>query len=421
MRTIMGLSLALCLLPAAAQAQVSSFNQASMLPQTDNNAQRYWADYPTRVQPVGYSTNAGGVPQTDNAALAAEATPGVADCGCSDTGCCLQCDKWFGSVAGLVLGRNNPNAFWTTYESNNNPNQVMNTVDSKADWNYGSEFRFGFWFDCGPLASSCCNARNGLEVVYFFVTPMDGFSSVRGDQFPAGTVSTTIDLQDPTTPSGNVEIGGTDSAQYFDGATEQRIYRKDEVQDIELNFLHEQLRGTDAFHVTWFGGVRYFRFTEGLIYGSVGNGAEFGDNGGADEAYLNIHCTNNLFGPQIGLRADYALTERFGLYAAPVMGIFANQINTRSHLYTGNGLEGYDIHGQTENFSFLAQLDVGVNYQFTDHWRAFLGYRLIAATGIAMSDNQIPHYLAATDELAQPDVNGDLILHGGVAGLEFRY
>jgi len=423
MQARFALGMALMLLSTApAAAQIAPFSQSSVLPKS--NAPNYWAGYyqgEGGVQPASFDPN-----QQPNqpapAPLTAEEAAGVADGSCLDA-CCegtLCCDRWFGSLAGLILGRDNPNPFWTTYESNNNPNQVMNTEDASADWSGGAEVRFGRWFDCGWLASDCCNARNGLEVVYFFVSPMDGFYSVRGDQFPAGTVSSTIDLQDPTTPSGNVEIGGNDSATYFDGAAEQRIWRQDEVHNIEINFLRQRLDGS-AVDITWLVGIRYFRFNEGLIYGSVEDGFNFGDNGGANEAYLNIQSTNDLLGPQIGVRMDYQLWNNFGLYATPKMGIFGNRVHTRAHLYSGDGLEGYDIYGNACDFSFLAQIDAGVNYAITDNWRVFLGYRLIAVSGITLSDNQFPHYLAATDELAVPDTNGDLILHGGMAGVEFRY
>ena len=422
MRIKFSLSLALILLTSApAMAQVCTFSQASLLP--SNKAPNYWAGYsntPT-AQRASYAPDPLG--QAPAAApITNEEAAGGADSSCLD-GCCqdsLRCNKWFGSLAGLVLGRDNPNPFWTTYESNNNPNQVMNTEDAKADWNGGAEIRLGRWFDCGVLSSGCCDARNGMEVVYFFVTPMNGFASVRGDQFAAGTVSSTIDLQDPTTVSGNVEIGGTDSAFYFDGAAEQRIWRKDEVQNIELNFIRQRL-SSGAAEVTWLAGIRYFRFNEGLIYGSVADGFQFGDNGGADEAYLNIQSKNDLLGPQIGVRLDYQLWRSLGLYATPKMGIFANKVSTRAHLYSGDGLEGYDIHGQDTDFSFLAQIDAGVTYAINNNWSLFMGYRLIAVSGVTLSDNQIPHYLAATDELAVPDTNGDLILHGGMAGLEFRF
>jgi hypothetical protein len=75
----------------------------------------------------------------------------------------------------------------------------------------------------------------------------------------------------------------------------------------------------------------------------------------------------------------------------------------------------------TVGVSFLGQLDVGASYQFSRHWRAYIGYMAVAATGIAMSDNQIPHYLAAADELKTIDRNGSLVVHGGFAGLEFCY
>jgi len=42
-------------------------------------------------------------------------------------------------------------------------------------------------------------------------------------------------------------------------------------------------------------------------------------------------------------------------------------------------------------------------------------------SGIALSDEQIPHFLAAADEFQQIDSNGDLILHGAFVGADFRF
>src|SRR4029078_9803248 len=59
-----------------------------------------------------------GCDQTGHAARA----PGWGgDCSLPSCGC----GNWFGGVAGLVLGRNKANGFWTSYETGNNPNQLL--------------------------------------------------------------------------------------------------------------------------------------------------------------------------------------------------------------------------------------------------------------------------------------------------------
>ena len=44
-----------------------------------------------------------------------------------------------------------------------------------------------------------------------------------------------------------------------------------------------------------------------------------------------------------------------------------------------------------------------------------------ATTGVALSDNQFPAFLAATGDLKDVKTNGDLVLHGAFAGVTFRW
>ena len=282
MRMTFFCSLTACLLVAApAAAQVASMEQPSVLPA--ETANKPWTGYVYQPQPAN---------QAAEAMAGQPASEPEESCGspCQDGGCDCQCDRWFASVAGLVMGRDKANAFWTSYESGNNANQVLNTNNASADWSGGFELTLGRWFDCSP-----CGEHNGLEVVYFYLDPMRGYADVLGSSLPAGTVSTTLDL---TTPTGQVQVGGQNVGLFFDGAAEHRIWRDDQFQNLELNFLHDRLVNTDAAQITWLAGIRYFRFDESLIYGSVMAGHHFGDDGGADEAYLSFSSTNNMVGPQ---------------------------------------------------------------------------------------------------------------------------
>jgi hypothetical protein len=62
-----------------------------------------------------------------------------------------------------------------------------------------------------------------------------------------------------------------------------------------------------------------------------------------------------------------------------------------------------------------------VDWQFHERWSAFLGYRLLVATGIGLADHQLTPYVVDIPELADIDTNGTLILHGAFAGLTCRF
>ena len=107
-------------------------------------------------------------------------------------------------------------------------------------------------------------------------------------------------------------------------------------------------------------------------------------HGGANEAYIQSSVTNNLLGFQLGGRADYFITPRFSVFAAPKVGIYGNDMNVQGRIYTGDGLVGMDVTGSKVGFSMMGQLDVGMNYQFSPRWSVFGGYRLVAVSGLAI-------------------------------------
>ena len=81
----------------------------------------------------------------------------------------------------------------------------------------------------------------------------------------------------------------------------------------------------------------------------------------------------------------------------------------------------YPVHSTANLFSVLSQIDVGADWQITQHLSARVGYRLLAATGIGLSDAQIPQYLNDIPTIQDIDRNGHLILHGAFAGLTYCF
>lgn len=134
--------------------------------------------------------------------------------GCGDCCGCVPCctGRWFGSVGGLIMTRNHPNPFWTSYQTNNNPNQLMNTKDGMTNWVGGGQVTFGRWWCC----PSCdCQPGNGwgLQVVYWQLGELNSFASLNSQELFGvdGGLSTPINL-------GNVDITnslGTNPASDF--------------------------------------------------------------------------------------------------------------------------------------------------------------------------------------------------------------
>ncbi len=353
------------------------------------------------------------------------------DCGCQS----CKNGGWFTYFGALAMTRNRANPYWTTYQTNNNPNQLMNTQNAGAGWAGGGQVTVGYGFGscCNTCASPCggngaadqcnpcggygCGAGPAIAFTYWGLTPMNGFASTVDQTNNINTaLSTPIDL-------GGVNINGQPAGSFFDNAHEHRLWRTDRFNNFEVNLFQGNLLNAGRLSVAGFAGFRYFRFAENLTFGSVAFGHNFGDNGGADEAYMGFTCVNNLYGAQIGSVFNYALTDRFGLYFVPMAGIFGNQMNCRTLLYSGDQANNptYDITAHKNDVSFLGELDSGFNWAMTNNVRVYFGYRVVGIANLALADNQFLPFLADTAGFAQVKQNGGMILHGATAGFVWMF
>ena len=147
------------------------------------------------------------------------------------------------------------------------------------------------------------------------------------------------------------------------------------------------------------------------------------------EGYLHDYTKNSLVGVQFGCHLTYR-RGNWQLFMVPRVGIYNNHIQ---HWFSGYGGDGalfavapagyppYPVSSSTDVVSFLTQIDLGLQWQFATRWSAHIGYRVVVATGMALADHQIPPYVVDTPELANIDHNGQLILHGGFAGLTYSF
>ncbi|MCS7303832.1 MAG: hypothetical protein NZ602_01825 [Thermoguttaceae bacterium] len=338
-------------------------------------------------------------------------------------GCCWgflvpDC-PWYVRLMVFMMGRDEPNRFWTSYETNNNPNQLMHTNDIGLAWRVGGEVRFGRRFGCSN--------NWAVEAAYWTLDPFDGRTAI---SHPNG-VSTPINLQYVW-----FYRSATDwnmAADLFDNAIEHRLRRQDEFHNVEINFLRLHRLADPHFPLDlhWGLGARWLRFEEELLFGSLRTGS-WGANGGRNEAYINQELTNDLIGVQLTVDMTYFVHRSWRIFLTPRVGLYNNHIDLDFQVYRGDGTAAspqpgsgvtgtYPVRAKTDTLSFLTQLDAGIEWHFAKHWTAAIGYRAIVATGMGLADHQFPDFLIDLPEIGHIDHNGHLILHGGFASLTVNF
>jgi hypothetical protein len=240
---------------------------------------------------------------------------------------------------------------------------------------------------------------------------MNGFAQVDS---ATDELNSTFTLLDPSTGSGQVEIGGQPFSDFFDDSASHRIFRDDSAANYELNLFFGAFN-----HYRWtvvpFLGFRYFRFDERLGFAGLIGGSTWGANGGLDQAQLSFRTVNSLYGLQLGTYANYMIFNRFGWYIGPKVGVFGNDMSNRAILARGDGLEAFDVTAHKSDFSLLGEIDTGFTWFFGPRFMAYMGYRVLGVTNVALGDNQ---FVQGIGDVQQ---SGSLILHGVMMGGGFTF
>ena len=260
-----------------------------------------------------------------------------------------------------------------------------------------------------------CNCR--AEAVYWTLDPDNASASV------AGPVDSSLDFN-------RLDFGLLGGANaWFDDADFQQISMRSEFHNFEANLWGDYCvcGPCSPFHWSWLAGFRFFRFNESFIYASADQAPALGLNPAGD-AYYNVKVENNLIGLQLGCRAEYRVGCNVGLYAEPRFGIFWNHIDHEQNLVTGDGIVATDLAGrpfaidsEKDDFATIGQLDLGVSYQLGCRLTTYLGYRLVALSGVALTTDQIPQYMSDLVGIENIDSNGHVFLHGIQGGVTWRF
>lgn len=337
-----------------------------------------------------------------------------------------ECDpqprgEWYWEGAGLIMGRNDPNRVWFSYQSNNNANEIMSSEQARTAWRGG-------WLATVGRSFACDNWR--LEGTYWGLAVMKGDATATHPEFVSSTLDfTDVVYADPTIPGLPVDL--------FTGAYEQALWRSNEIHNAEINLIRHRIPWEGyRVGVDWLVGVRYFRFDERLTYGSKRHPNAWGSQPEL-EGYLSDRVENNLVGVQLGFDVRWPISDCLVLSCRPKVGLYNNHIHNRFDAYRGDGelfapnpdppvgtpVPGqYPVVSSDDRFSVLSEIEARLTWQINPRWSAFVGYRLVAVSEIALADEQYPFYVVdIVDAIEHIDSNGDLLLHGGVAGVSFNF
>jgi hypothetical protein len=339
-----------------------------------------------------------------------------------DAVCGYDCDpthqpKWYASALGLFLARDRANGVATTLDPASG-NLLMRTTDANVDWRGGYEVKIGARFGD--------DANWAIESGYWTI---DRFRRSAETSLPPGMVATPLIVD-------GIEFAGVNGDDFFDNAGAHRLLRVNRMESAELSLVHRSgdfdLYRFARLDFSLMAGVRYVAFQEDLTFGALINGGTWGAAGGIDEAYLNDRVINTLIGFQFGVDSGCRLGRTIRLFATPKVGIYNNHVQSRFDAFRGDRTRGnpapatgitrtYPVSADQDVFSFLGQIDVGLDWQLAPRWTAEIGYRLVAATGMGLADHQFPNDAVDFAFLDTVRSNGNLLVHGALAGLKVEF
>lgn len=352
----------------------------------------------------------------------------------------------FAGVNALMLTRDRANPTWLSYQTDVLENQMMKTEDASFGYGGGFEVFVGACLGGGCDPCNPCGGGGGWAIEGRYWGWYPGMAEANTYD-PSGTLADGSDLGVviPNLDMLNYDDGGGASGvnTYFQNAARHRIRMENEIHNVELNLFNSPLGGSAGVYGAGYaygghaaptvamnvlGGFRYLRFDESFLFSTDPSDGNF--TGAADEVHYHIETENNLIGFQIGGNASWFATRRFSVNTGTKLGLYANQMNHNQSIYGSNGFatvggvgpwagQAYNVSSDDTRISMLGELDLGASYQVCSWMKVTGGYRVVAVSGVALTENQIPTYFAGLDDVSEIDSNGDLLLHGAYAGVEF--
>ncbi len=333
---------------------------------------------------------------------------------------------WFGGAYGLVMMRDYESVVPLSYDPTSPQASTLSSDDSDFTAMGGVEAILGRHYANGL----------GWQLGYWGLYPGEQSWEVGG--FPDSQRSGLSDVN--YTAAG---FGTNDGLSWFDAGVAHRVYRQNEIHNLEFNLLSSLPLclptcnpcfddcadpSVPRYTVSMFGGLRYFNFDEFFGYRSTVEGSFTND---ARDLYHNLRVDNHLVGLQLGGHLDFRLRRKLTLTGGTKVGAFANYMEHEQELRGPSGYatinsgpsvgRDYDFESDKTDLAMLGELSLGLAYQMTKSWKVTGGYRALGISGVALAPNQISANYASQSEAENINSEGSLILHGAYFGIEFAY
>ncbi len=357
---------------------------------------------------------------------------------------------WFGGVGGLYMTRDNANKVWLSVDDDNITDKVMTTHDADMGFGVGFEASIGRYY---------CNNTRAWQLSYWGISPNEQEHSVYAGVDTVGNLGTSRTFD-------GLQYNGGNVADFYNDEDVHRLRRNYDFHNFEFNIMgapgYAAAVGCGApfgdvggncgtcgngvggcggcsacvsscdWRFNWLAGFRYFQFSEDFLYSSDAADTVF--TGAPEEVHYDIDIENHLIGFQLGGIADYCWSSRWNFRNSIKVGAYASHINHRSRIYGSAGTatinninspyngDDWLVSSAKNDVAFMAEWDTALTYQWTCNWRARMGYRAVAITGVAFAGEQIPtETYVDLGNVRIIDSNGSMILHGGYASLEYSY
>lgn len=364
-------------------------------------------------------------------------TDGVGGCEsgmCGPGGCCKNFVYAYGGA--LWMTREYSSGFVASLNDTTFSPELC-TCDSPLQWSGGFETRLGYGFNCG---------HNALEVTYWGLYPGDNNSFAYDPAGGAGLMSN-IDFSSLDYDNGTTDQNVMD---WYAGAAAHRLYTENEIHNVEVNFLGQSYGGGmfgcgvcgtglngsagcnscgPRFGSNWLMGLRIFTFNDKLSFATDADDTLF-DHDDTELTYYN-NVNNTLVGFQLGGGISYRLFDCFTIYGNGKGGVYGNHIyaeqcveGSNGYATINNGVNSgldYTVKGSKDTVAFIAQLDAGARWQFSQHFAFNFGYRVMGVSGVGITSQQIPADFQNLEAAGYINSDSSLLLHGGYAGFEFCF
>jgi hypothetical protein len=367
---------------------------------------------------------------------------------------------WYAGVGGLVFNRDFEDDISFAYPLGFPLTDILVSTDADSGSMGGVEVFIGKRF---------CNGY-GIEFGYWGLFADDAIAQTNG-----GSPQTAIASFSRLSYNNGGGASGVDG--FLNAAATYRLERRNEIHNLELNFLVQTFAArqyncctTDCgpsdcgnynntgcgingcgpnygsgrpglfgnaglagcnprpFRMDLLAGVRYFKFDEDFIFRTSTTG-DFSSN--VNDIYYDIDVDNDLVGVQLGGNIEFCLFPCWTISGGTRLGVYGNQMNQRSRIFGTeanayanvgpNTGQDFDLSSTKTDVSFLGQFDLGLNYRLNCHWDFGVGYRVVAVNGVALAPEQIPLDLSRYQDVNAIDSNSGLILHGAYFRARYNF